>query len=526
MASPAVPTPEPVPTSSGLPEDPHHHALETPSDGRHPGQALLPLLVFVVALACTGLLSHSEYTGSQQRLEDNFNLHVRQTAERIENQIATYEQLLRGVRGLFQASDAVSERDFLDYVDALTRGHELEGLQVVAYTPLLRQENTLRGPIAFVAPPTQENKSVKNLDMLAAPVRGPVMLQARDSGRITMTPKTHLLMDKTSPQPGIALYLALYRRGSPTGTLAERQTALQGWVHVAFRVHDLMASLYGSGTPGIGLRIYDGPGTRMAQGMFDSHPEQDDALPSRFTAYREIRFSQHAWTLEIFSTPAFEATQGGDKARLTALSGGFVSLLLALITWQLTTSRVRAHERAHQMTLELRESEERMRHMAQHDPLTRLPNRALFSDRLASALARARRDDTRAALMFVDLDRFKPVNDEYGHGVGDQLLVAASGRMRACLRESDTLARIGGDEFVVLLPQVDTAADAEQVAERIRTALATPFEVASHVLNISCSIGIGLYPDHGIDEVHLMKSADDAMYQAKDAGRNQMAVAG
>jgi diguanylate cyclase (GGDEF)-like protein len=177
------------------------------------------------------------------------------------------------------------------------------------------------------------------------------------------------------------------------------------------------------------------------------------------------------------------------------------------------------------MTRELRESEERMRHMAQHDPLTHLPNRALFSDRLQAALARARRDSARAGLMFVDLDHFKPVNDAYGHAVGDQLLVAATERMRDCLRESDTLARVGGDEFVVLLPHIDVPIDAQLVAERIRATLAHPFTIGPHVLRISASIGIGIFPEQGGDDVSLMKSADDAMYHAKDLGRDRLVFA-
>lgn len=163
-----------------------------------------------------------------------------------------------------------------------------------------------------------------------------------------------------------------------------------------------------------------------------------------------------------------------------------------------------------------------MRHMAQHDPLTQLPNRALFSDRLQAALARARRERSPAALMFVDLDHFKPVNDACGHAVGDSLLIAAAERMRECLRESDTLARIGGDEFVVLLPHIDSRDDARQVAERIRASIALPFHIGPHLIGISVSIGICIFPDHADDEVGLMKCADVAMYRAKELGRDRL----
>jgi diguanylate cyclase (GGDEF)-like protein/PAS domain S-box-containing protein len=171
---------------------------------------------------------------------------------------------------------------------------------------------------------------------------------------------------------------------------------------------------------------------------------------------------------------------------------------------------------------ERKEVEEHMRHMAQYDGLTHLPNRALFNDRLQQALAAATRNQDRLALMFIDLDKFKPVNDTYGHEVGDLLLKEVAQRMQDCLRESDTAARIGGDEFVVLLPTIETGEDAGIVGQKILRALNRPFELAGHRLNISSSIGVAIYPDHGGSEKLLVKCADIAMYHAKKNGRNNV----
>lgn len=171
---------------------------------------------------------------------------------------------------------------------------------------------------------------------------------------------------------------------------------------------------------------------------------------------------------------------------------------------------------------ERKEVEEHMRHMAQYDGLTHLPNRALFNDRLQQALVAAQRNQVRLALMFLDLDKFKPVNDTYGHAVGDLLLKEVAQRMQDCLRESDTAARIGGDEFVVLLPTIETGEDAGIVGQKILRALNRPFELAGHRLNISSSIGVAIYPDHGSSEKLLVKSADIAMYHAKKNGRNNV----
>jgi diguanylate cyclase (GGDEF)-like protein/PAS domain S-box-containing protein len=173
---------------------------------------------------------------------------------------------------------------------------------------------------------------------------------------------------------------------------------------------------------------------------------------------------------------------------------------------------------------ERKDVEEHMSHMAQYDVLTHLPNRALFDDRLHQAIAAAQRHKEHLALMFLDLDKFKPVNDTYGHGVGDLLLKEAAQRIQDCLRESDTAARIGGDEFVILLPTIETERDAKKVGEKILHALNQPFELAGHSLQISSSIGVAVYPKHGRDEKLLVKSADIAMYHAKKNGRNNVKI--
>ncbi len=172
---------------------------------------------------------------------------------------------------------------------------------------------------------------------------------------------------------------------------------------------------------------------------------------------------------------------------------------------------------------ERKASEERMRHLAHFDTLTDLPNRALFADRLGQAIARAKRDKTRVALMFIDLDKFKPVNDGLGHQVGDLLLKEVARRLAHCVRrETDTLGRIGGDEFVVMLPDIEAAQNAALIAEKIRDALDRNFLIGSHSIHISSSIGIAIFPEHGSDENSLLKNADAAMYQAKDHGSNQV----
>lgn len=165
-------------------------------------------------------------------------------------------------------------------------------------------------------------------------------------------------------------------------------------------------------------------------------------------------------------------------------------------------------------------AEERIRYLAQHDALTDLPNRSLFYDRLHQAMRVAHRNRGQLALLYLDLDRFKIVNDTLGHHVGDLLLQAAGLRLKECVRESDTVARLGGDEFAVILPEIDRAGDAVTVAEKIIEALSHEFHLDEHVVSIGTSIGIAVYGEVELETDTLVKQADAAMYVAKKEGGN------
>ena len=169
----------------------------------------------------------------------------------------------------------------------------------------------------------------------------------------------------------------------------------------------------------------------------------------------------------------------------------------------------------------LKESERKLYHLAHHDPLTGLPNRLLMTARLEHALKQSSRNPTHLALMFIDLDRFKNVNDSYGHALGDQLLVNVARRLSSHLRSGDTIARIGGDEFVVLLEQLEQADQAAVLAQNCIDALAKPFAITGHEIFITPSIGIALFPEDGDDAETLLKHADIAMYRAKEDGRHR-----
>lgn len=167
-----------------------------------------------------------------------------------------------------------------------------------------------------------------------------------------------------------------------------------------------------------------------------------------------------------------------------------------------------------------KEAEELLRFKAHHDALTELPNRELFKDRLQTAINQARRYHRNFALLLIDLDRFKDVNDSLGHTAGDQLLVEAAQRLASCVRETDTVARLGGDEFAIILSEMSADDEAEQIAQRAVELLNEPYHLDAGTAHISGCVGIALYPVHGRESDQLLRNADNALYAAKEGGRN------
>lgn len=172
------------------------------------------------------------------------------------------------------------------------------------------------------------------------------------------------------------------------------------------------------------------------------------------------------------------------------------------------------------IAVERKEAEQNLDYLAHYDALTHLPNRVLFLDRLSQALASARRNKQLVALMFLDLDRFKNINDSLGHDSGDQLLTEVAVRLSSCIRSEDTVSRLGGDEFTIILGEINSAEDAAHIAQKLLNTLSEPFTLKGHEVFVSASIGITIFPDDSSDSDSLLKNADMAMYDAKQRGRN------
>ncbi|MGQ0667205.1 MAG: diguanylate cyclase domain-containing protein [Nitrospiraceae bacterium] len=249
--------------------------------------------------------------------------------------------------------------------------------------------------------------------------------------------------------------------------------------------------------------------TQLARGRFDAIL-LDLSLPDGhgLSTLRQIQAANPTIPIIVLSgfsdhTLALQAVQHGAQDYLVK-GHGQPELLVRSIRY----------------AIERKRAEERLTFLAQYDQLTGLVNRTLFRDRLVQAMARSKRLQQPLGLMLLDLDRFKAVNDTLGHAVGDQLLKAVADRLQECVREVDTVARMGGDEFTIIVEGLSCEQDITVIARRITTSLTTPFQLQEHQTSIGVSIGITLYPqdDHEIDE--LLKHADAAMYRAKQQGGN------
>jgi len=252
----------------------------------------------------------------------------------------------------------------------------------------------------------------------------------------------------------------------------------------------------------------------LVGGVWDAHDRCGVTFVQRDEVWKEFRPAADrqgiaaCWTFAILAT---------DRSTLGLLT------VFCREARRPSTSELQTLDMAAQLAaicIEHHNTTRRLGHLVRHDPLTGLPNRVMFEDRLQHALALAARSGNRVALMVLDIDKFKSINDSFGHQTGDHLLQRFAQRLRARLRDADTLARIGGDEFVIVLPELKALEHASIVAQKLVDSLIEPFEIAGRNISATTSIGIATFPEDGADAVTLQKQADDALYRVKDRGRN------
>ncbi len=310
---------------------------------------------------------------------------------------------------------------------------------------------------------------------------------------------------RTQDGTELALGTPIYRTGSTPPTPAGRLGALEGWTGAEIRPDVILTSAL-SGHPGTSVAFHYGHGATGA--TFASGPRAKRAVATTF------HFT-NGWTVQVF-TPA--AGVGTSSTAISVLVGGIlISMLAGLVIYLLGAGRSWA-------LLLVRERTDEIKHQAFHDSLTGLPNRALVIDRIDQMVLRSRRDHTSVAVLFLDLDDFKLINDTLGHPVGDRLLIAVGARLSGILRGNDSVGRLGGDEFVVLVENRSGQPDAEVVAHRILGALDAPFEIAGSQSPLTVTASIGIAQGDGGGAEALLQKADIALYAAKAAGKKRCLV--
>jgi len=315
---------------------------------------------------------------------------------------------------------------------------------------------------------------------------------------------------RTAHRDDFFIETAYYRAGAPLGTLAQRRRALLGWVSSSFSVPALLRESLAPHR-GLSLTFYH----RDPRGALERIGVGGHAARSpRFSASIAVPLAG-GWLVRVAGAQRGPALSADVQGLMVAGATLLMTLLLAALLHTLVRSRAQALGLVDQKTGELR-------HQALHDALTGLPNRVLALDRAEHMLARARREQTPVAALYVDLDGFKQVNDTFGHAAGDELLQVVAQRLRSVVRAGDTAARLGGDEFVVLVEGANLAAGPELVAERVLEVLRQPYDLGERVgreLALTASVGVAWGLRESADE--LLRDADLALYEAKADGRNR-----
>jgi diguanylate cyclase (GGDEF)-like protein len=334
-----------------------------------------------------------------------------------------------------------------------------------------------------------------------------VMREIADSGQFFVAPVT------AQGVSSLFIGAAFYRHGASLAGAAQRRAAVRGWVSSSFDIHALIAEAIGVHR-GLTVALY-----HQNQGQAQELVGSVDANGSHDPFSHETKLqTDGAWRALVRGSAVAGGLSAGAQGLLVLLFGALISVLVCALVLVLARSRERALGMVQEKTGQLR-------HQALHDALTGLPNRVLALDRAQQMLARARRQQTAVAALYVDLDGFKHVNDTFGHAAGDELLRVVAARLLTIVREGDTAARLGGDEFVVLLEGAPIDAGPELVAERLLEVLRQPYDLSDTLgrhLSITASIGIAVGSRDSADE--LLRDADLALYRAKGSGRDRFAL--
>lgn len=515
----------------------------------------------VLAIAMAVFLAGYVLDQRKERLRNDlladFTYESRELALRVASQFIGYRQILRGSRALMTVIGNVQQDQWSSYAGNLFLANDYPGLEVLGYAHQVlpdrldvHEERVRRSafpdyrvaprgdgaaplaPVARLDSADDANRELVGFNLASNPALQQALASSARTGKAALSaPVGNLLPGPDAPASRVFLFLPLYKADfvapkDPAQAEAMRQEHISGWVFGAFRVDRMLRRTLEPLPHNTRLQVFAGRVIDPRQQLYDSAPHSSKSATLASHTDQELlqvvvplELEGQNWSLVFEGFPrAYSQEQGVASADLTAVL--LICLLFGASAILATISRLRALRLA-QLAQELQQSNARYEFLATHDALTQVANRVLFQRTLDAQVANSLRYGHAFAVIYIDLDKFKQVNDRLGHEAGDQVLIEATRRLSALLRATDLVARRGGDEFVVLLPQITDLAQVTHVADKICAALAEPIPLTGGATgSIAGSLGIALFPVDGKDSETLVQTADHRMYRAKQRGGN------
>ena len=484
----------------------------------------VPFGLFLLCALLTAAAAWYVHTSVEARQLASLRADTEKMRHEIDVGVNSAFDVVRATAALLTANNEMNGAEFGAYVAALHLGRQYPGLEGIGYArcvaagdvPRFLHYMSLDGspltihpagprprycPMMFLEP--WRNAGAIGFDLATDPVARLALERASHTGEPvvsgTVEPGGPL---QAAPGPTVLFVVPVYQRGQPLATIDERGRALLGVVLGPVRLDEVMHGIEITHRSAA-FALYDGVRSRSTL-RYAAGP---DPGASVYESAERMDVAGQPWLVTIrlpYNRAAAAQASGATLA---------FGLVLALLILAVTRGQTRAWE----ITARHRSD---LQFLALHDGLTGLPNRTLLEDRLAKAIAAAERHRTRLAVLFLDVDRFKQINDQWGHAVGDELLRSVAGRLTASVRRLDTVSRHGGDEFVLLLTDIDVPQHAADRAQEVIKAVRVPHRWRNHTLDVTVSVGVAMYPDDGQEPAVLLQAADAALYQAKERGRN------
>ena len=516
-------------------------------------EAALPGLLFLFLIGLSGgagLWKHREVQSDAQAQVEFSTQRISADVSRRFTQ-AVYG--LNGARGVYAASESVNRAAFRAYVESRDMPKEIPGVRGFGFVQrvlrpdldaFLRAERADGAPqfvlrqlsdtaqqdlliIKFIEPATF-NQGTMGLDIGSEPLRRNAAQRAIDSGQATLTASVTLVQDQRQT-PSVLLFVPVYAKAAHPVSVAERRAALVGLLYAPLVIEELLSGLPEVASGMMDIEVFDSTPGGAAALIYDSDKHGATLAGLRapgaehlFSTSQSMSLMGRELSVRVNSEPRFEATLDRRSPWRIAVGGAVLAALLALYLRDRLRQLVIVSALVRSRTAELER-------IARYDSLTKLPNRALLGERLEQALVQTRRRGQHLAVVFIDLDGFKAVNDTHGHEAGDYLLITLAERMTGTLRDGDILARLGGDEFVAVLLDLSDVAATAPMLNRLLAAASQPVQYGQARMQVSASLGVTFYSQaqgqaEDLEADQLVRQADQAMYQAKQSGKNRFCV--